>query len=260
MSARCCRIGLWSEAAAARAASAAALLLLSTTAQADALEPPKVEATAAQGGLGALEGFVRFVGPAVPAPTRIENSTDPEVCGSVQTLEDMLVSAGNRGVGNAIVALAGGLAAKASTPSTHRLVLDNRDCRFVPHVAVLAVGSTIEVRNSDPLSHNAHLYGAARANIALLSGGRSASRTLTKPGMIIVKCDLHGWMQAFIRVDDHPFHAVTDGDGHFRISEIPVGTYTIELWHERLGRREKHIRIESEETAHVEFEYSIEDD
>ena len=74
--------------------------------------------------------------------------------------------------------------------------------------------------------------------------------------MIIVKCDVHGWMQAFIRVDAHPFHAVTDVNGYFRIADVPPGTYRLEIWHEKLGPQEETIRIEATETQTIQVEYS----
>ena len=213
-------------------------------------------AAADESPLGALEGVVRLVGQEVPPPTQVENTTDPAVCGRMQTLEDLLVSAEGGGIQNVIIALENlsGVAA----PSPARLVLDNRGCRFVPHVSVLTVGSTIEAVNSDALLHNVHLYGAARANIALSSKGLRVERTVTRRGMIVVKCDVHGWMQAFVRVDTHPFHAVTSADGHFRISDIPAGTHDLEIWHEKLGRQRKTIRIEGGRTTHMQVEYALE--
>ena len=75
--------------------------------------------------------------------------------------------------------------------------------------------------------------------------------------MIIVKCDVHGWMQAFIQVDEHPFHAVTDGMGAFRISNIPPGTYDLVTWHEVLGERQMMISIPDATPERVEIEYSL---
>jgi len=70
-----------------------------------------------------------------------------------------------------------------------------------------------------------------------------------------VKCDIHGWMKAFIRVDNHPFHTVTDADGAFRIEGIPAGTYTLEAWHERFGEQKHGVSVRGGETTRVEMEY-----
>ena len=205
---------------------------------------------------GALEGVVRWTGAGVPQPTVMENSTDPDVCGRMHTLEDVLVSDRNQGVKNVILALVG---VPVGTPPPHvpgQLLLDNIDCRFSPHVSVLTVGSVFETRNSDPTLHTVHLYGPSEANLALPLQGMTVSRTLDEAGVFIVKCDVHGWMQAFIRVDDHPFHAVTDGAGAFRITDVPAGDYTLEAWHEQLGTEQRTVRVRDGETTALALEFS----
>lgn len=205
----------------------------------------------------ALEGVVRLAGEPVPQPTRVRNTTDPAVCGETQTLEDWVISRANRGIQNVIVALADVPAEKIPPRRRGRLTLDNSDCRFVPHASVLTVGDTIEATNSDPILHNTHLYGAMSANIALPVKGMTVRRIAGRAGMVIVKCDVHGWMQAFVRVDDHPFQAVTDAEGSFRIRDVPAGVYVVEFWHETLGWQRRRVRLEPGQTQRLEIEYSV---
>ncbi|MBI4513129.1 MAG: hypothetical protein HY702_03375 [Gemmatimonadetes bacterium] len=205
----------------------------------------------------ALEGVVRLAGDTVPQPTRVRNTTDPGVCGETQTLQDWVISRDNRGIQNVIVALADVPAEKIPPRRRGRLTLDNSDCRFVPHVSALTVGDTIEATNSDPILHNTHLYGAMSANIALPVKGMTVRRIAGRAGMVIVKCDVHGWMQAFVRVDDHPFQAVTDAEGSFRIRDIPAGVYVVEFWHETLGWERRRVRLEPGQTQRLEIEYSV---
>ena len=207
--------------------------------------------------LGALEGLVRLAGDEVPSSTRVENTTDPTICGRMKTLEDFLVSASNRGIRNVMVALTDVPRERIPPRLPGRLVLDNRQCQFVPHAGVLTMGSTIEATNSDPVLHTTHLYGAVEANIALPFKGSTVIRVVDQPGIIAVRCDVHGWMQAFIRVDDHPFHAVSNATGSFRIENIPAGTYHLEAWHERLGPQKKIVRIEAGKTERIEMDYSF---
>lgn len=205
--------------------------------------------------VGALEGFVRLAGDTIPQPTRVANTTDPGVCSELQSLEDLLLSERTRGLRNVIVALIDVPESAASTSVPEQIVLDNRDCRFEPHVSVLTTGSTIVAANSDPLLHTVHYYGALRKNLSLPRQGIRRPQIVEEPGMIVVKCDVHGWMQAFIRVDAHPFHAVTGPEGAFRIVNIPEGEYTVELWHEKLGTQRTTVRIEAGETTTLEAEY-----
>jgi hypothetical protein len=207
---------------------------------------------------GAVEGVVRLNAPRVPGPTRVENTTDPAVCGRSHTLEDLVVSPTTKGVAHAIVALEDAPPERTPPPTTPgRLVFDNRDCRFVPHAAVVTVGSVAEILNSDPTLHTVHLYGPADVNIALPLQGMKVTRRLERPGMVVVKCDVPGWMQAFIRVDQHPFHAVTDTSGAFRITRIPSGNYTLSVWHEKLGTQRRQVGIRDGQVGRVEFDYSL---
>ncbi len=207
--------------------------------------------------LGVLAGQVRLTGDTLPGPTPVENTTDPDNCGHAHTLEDLLVSATTRGVRNVILSLSGVDAGEKAEPT--RLVLDNVGCRFVPHAAVLSVGSTIEAVNSDSFLHTVHLYGPAEMNVALPRYGSRGTRVVRRPGMIVVKCDVHAWMQAFIRVDPHPFHAVSDAEGRFRIPDVPPGSYVLESWHERLGQRQIPVRVEPGKTLTLDIDYPLEE-
>ncbi len=111
--------------------------------------------------------------------------------------------------------------------------------------------------NGDPTLHTTHYYGVLRGNISLPASGMMVSRVARFAGTISVLCDVHGWMKSFIRVDEHPFHAVTDAQGYFRISEIPPGSYTLELWHEKLGTRQVPVHIEPGTTSRIELEYTL---
>lgn len=207
--------------------------------------------------LGALEGFVRVAGEQIPSPTTVENATDPDVCGRLHSLDDLVVSPENRGIRYAIAALVGVPKDRVPGRLPQRVVLDNRDCRFDPHVSVATVGDTIVTTNADPTLHTTHYYGVLRGNISLPASGMMVSRVARFAGTISVLCDVHGWMKSFIRVDEHPFHAVTDEQGHFLISEIPPGTYTLELWHEKLGTQQVSVRVEPGTTSRIELQYTL---
>lgn len=205
---------------------------------------------------GSVQGEVRLDGSfPVPAPTRIENTTDPAVCGPTHVLEDWVVSGPDRGIQNVVVSLEGVPAHKAPAVSPAHLSLDNRECAFLPHTSVLTAGSTIEVVNSDPVMHTVHFYGPMDVNIALPSKDMRVTRRVDTPGLLIVKCDIHGWMQAFIEVDSHPFHTVTSASGSFRIAGVPPGEYVLHTWHEKLGDRREPVRIRPGEIAAVTMTY-----
>lgn len=230
---------------------AVALLVAASSPPRGASARARVNAAAAT---GVIEGAVTLRD-ASPRPTRVQNTTDPAVCGAEHTLEDLLVARDNRGVQNAILSVDAVPADKTPAVAPGRLVLDNLQCRFRPHVSVVPAGSVIETVNSDPVLHTAHFYGAVETNLALALKGMRVSVRVQTPGTIVVKCDVHGWMQAYIRVADHPFYAVSDARGSFRISGVPAGEYAIEAWHERLGRQRSRVRVVGGETARMAFEF-----
>lgn len=203
---------------------------------------------------GVVEGSIRLAARVELEPTFVANTTDPEICGKGRTLEDIVVSE-SRGIANVIVTVR---EAPALETEPDTLVLDNVECRFEPHAAVITTGSVVEARNSDAVLHTTHLYGPKEMNVSLPIQGMTSSRVLDEPGLYAVKCDVHGWMQAFVRVDPHRFHAVTDSRGKFRIDlgGLPAGTYTLDVWHEKLGPLEHEIRVGGLAPATVEIEYA----
>ena len=203
---------------------------------------------------GAIEGRVLFQGGEAPRSTLVSNTTDPHECGEVQSLRNIRISR-NQGIGNTIIRLANVSLPPGYEVPVSTLVLDNRECQFEPHVAVLTTGSSIETSNSDEITHTVHLYGLFNLNVALGPGQSRFVRQLDRPGWYIVKCDLHGWMQAYLRVDEHPFHAVSSSDGSFRIHNVPAGSYRLEAWHEYFGREEREIVVQAGKTSTLTLVY-----
>ena len=77
----------------------------------------------------------------------------------------------------------------------------------------------------------------------------------TKEVMVPFKCDVHGWMRAYVGVLDHPFFAVTGPDGTFSLKGLPPGTYTVEAWHETLGTQTQTVTIGDMESKDVAFAF-----
>ena len=201
-----------------------------------------------------LQGRVIVGDMELPAATEVQNTTDPEDCGETHSLENIIVSA-EGGLKNAIVAVKNVSLPDSYQPPASTLVLENRNCRFQPHVAVLTTGSTIEAVNKDPFYHSVHLYGLKQLNVALGPFRSKVVKLPNRPGYVIVKCDVHGWMQAFVRVDKHPFHAVTGEDGRFQIEGVPPGPHTLEVWHEFLGPMEYDVTVDPDSNLPVTIAY-----
>ena len=70
-----------------------------------------------------------------------------------------------------------------------------------------------------------------------------------------IKCDVHGWMKAFMAVLPNPFYSVSQENGTFTISGLPPGNYTIVAWHEKYGQQEQQVTVAPKETKTVSINY-----
>lgn len=216
-----------------------------------ALAPPPATSAAER---GVVSGTVRLEGPPPNRPP-MPVYKHAEVCGEAVPDERLVVGPGG-GVRYAVVTIEGVRGGdKPARDVTH--VLDNRDCRFVPHVQVAEVGQWLEIRNGDPILHNAdaRLDGETLFNVAL-PPGRRVRKPLGRAGRIAFTCDVrHTWMSAYVVVAEHPYHTVTDAYGAFEIRDVPPGRWTMTVWHEELGTREAPVTVEAGRTATVDVAY-----
>ncbi len=150
--------------------------------------------------VGTLSGTVTFDGDPIPQETMIPILTDPEFCerhgkDGLYPKEDCLIDAESRGIRNVIVYLMDDALRNWPDPQHEDIAVDNRECRFEPHVNVSVVGSTVGVKNSDEIYHTTHLYGPpgfVEFNPGMRTKGDSEKTVLTRPGLYLVKCDRHG--------------------------------------------------------------------
>ncbi|HVN84512.1 MAG TPA: carboxypeptidase regulatory-like domain-containing protein [Candidatus Binatia bacterium] len=202
---------------------------------------------------GAIRGTVRVSGDVPKLPPQ-PVFKEHETCGETLPDERLLVGA-NGALRNAAVFLVDVRTGKA-VPRSQPVTIDNLKCAFVPHVLTASAGQQVELHNSDPFIHDAHAVLDSRTlfNVAIPKG-RTVRRTLIEPGLVHLNCNVrHTWMHGYIYVTEHPYHAVTDETGQFRIEDIPPGTYTLRVWHELLGSVDGQVVIESGKTAAVDME------
>ncbi len=143
---------------------------------------------------------------------------------------------------------------------TAPVVLDQKGCRYVPHVVAVMTGGTVEFRNSDGTMHNIHTMPQSNPAVDVSQGPKGAPERKkfdTPEAMMPVRCNNHPWMNAFINVSATPFFAVTDAEGHFEIKGLPPGTYTLAAVHEKMGEQTITVKIASKESAKAEFTYSM---
>ena len=190
---------------------------------------------------------------------RIDMSADP-VCLQLNVqprLDDLLVR--DNKVQNAFVYL------KSEFLNAHRfaapeldVILVQRNCYFSPRVVGLRVGQNLQIINSDQTIHNVHPTPKLNQefNYSRAPEAPPLVKTFSRAEVLIpFKDNQHPWERAYVAVMDHPFFAVSDESGRFEIRGLPPGTYTLVVWHERLGEQELEIKVAPGETRNADFTF-----
>lgn len=160
------------------------------------------------------------------------------------TLHITVTGADGRPAADTVVMAQPGAGAQAVAPTTGTVVIEQKDFRFVPYVAVVPPGGAVRFVNKDPYDHHIRtLAGGPLGNVApvktfefrLAAGGRSGDTSepvqLDLPGAILLGCHLHGSMRGHVLVSASPWFAVTDERGRARIEGLPEGAVELKVWH-----------------------------
>jgi hypothetical protein len=219
---------------------------------------------------GTIAGRIVFAGP-IPHLPPLVIAKDQDVCGTAASPQMLLVSADNRGVKDAVIAVEG--LSKGKAPTVDKPSLDNRKCVLVPRVQAVMVGTGMVIQSSDPFLHTTRgrFPDLKQAfNLVFPKNTPAKEQRIRFAGLIAVTCDTHAHMRAYILAFEHPYFTVTDADGRFQIDQVPAGSYTLQAWHEgwrileydQDGRPKyedpylmtAEVRVIAGETSEVEFQ------
>ncbi len=203
---------------------------------------------------GSIEGVVEFAGANVPKDPVLKLSSETKYCGTTLPADKYLIK--DKKIQNVIVYLTD-IASGKPLP-TEPLTLTNVKCTFQPHVAIGYQGNKLIQKNDDPIFHNIHTYlnGKTMFNIGLPEKGATVAKPMPRTGMMEVTCDSHPWMHGYIMILDQPYAVVTGQGGDFSIKDIPAGTYTVEAWHEALGKvKVPNVKVESGKPTKIKIDY-----
>lgn len=205
---------------------------------------------------GVITGTVTFAGE-VPALKEIKVSKDTKVCGNHKTDESLVIDTNTKGIKNVVVFLKEIKTGKKWQIAENDLEMDQKGCIFSPRVVVVPAGQPINMLNNDGILHNIHTRSQLNEEInkAQPKFLKKMKLSFDKPEFVKVTCDVHNWMQGWIVVADHPYYTVTDDKGKFEISDIPAGTYTLEIWHETLGQQSQPVEVKAGETVNLEISF-----
>jgi len=124
--------------------------------------------------------------------------------------------------------------------------IDQQGCTYHPHVLAAMVGQDIVIKNADPFLHNVHALSTVNPPFNFGQPNKDDGKKIDPFKAVEtfkVKCDVHPWMLAWVRVFDHPYFATSKEDGTFSIPKMPDGEYTFVAWHEKFGEQEQKATV-----------------
>jgi len=202
---------------------------------------------------GSISGEVKFVGDP-PKPEKIAATKDQEVCAKTEKVNEALLVGANKGIENVVVSITN--IQKGKKLPEAGATLDQKECRYAPHVLLTPAGKEMTILNSDGILHNIHTYSTKNPvfNKAQPKFKKSMKENFAHPETVKLTCDAHGWMNGWVVVQDHPYYAITDAHGAFKITDVPPGDYDLKFWHETLGEKIQKVSIKAKEESKVSAE------
>jgi plastocyanin len=204
-----------------------------------------------------ITGVVNLTG-AVPKPATIDMSSDP-ACNGQNASESVVVNNGK--LANVFVYVKDGLGNYGGWTTAGPPAIQQKGCRYLPHVIGVMAGQSVTILNQDPTMHNIHPMPKENRewNVAQASGAQPLIKKFDHPELMIpIKCNQHPWMRMYVNVVSNPFFAVTDSSGSFELKGLPPGTYTIAAIHEIFGEQTQQITVGPKEAKPANFSFSSE--
>jgi len=151
----------------------------------------------------------------------------------------------DRGVANAVVSVV--VEGEELVLPKEPVILDQVQCRFTQPVTLVPAGTTLEYKNSDTVPHNVHVYCLRNKPFnKTLPAGATQKHKVEVAETLQLKCDIHPWMKSYVFVSDTNHATLTDAHGAFELPGLPPGSYTLRVWHEKLGKKELPFSVDAQ--------------
>ena len=192
---------------------------------------------------GSLKGSVKLVGDIPEMKPHDVPVKDQAGCNCKQIEnEELIVDKATKGIKDAIIRIMDvkgpDLPAGQKVPE-----VDQKGCKFTPHITIVAPGSELVALNPDKLSHNIHTTPLdlenQQMNVIMIEEKKTIkAKYFEKPEIIQLQCDLHPWMKGYIVVHDPRYVAVSAADGTFEIKGVPPGKYKVNVFQGNQGAQD----------------------
>lgn len=210
---------------------------------------------------GAIFGTVKYTGKKF-TDTLVKVGTHAEYCGEWVNPGSLMISE-KSGIKWAVVMITNIDKGKGFDSSFNPFI-HNVNCRFEPRVSIIKENLPITLLNDDKIPHRAKFglvdgTGGVKNIMALAvpwtEYDLSATRIIGHTGLVSVAGIVHPFEQGWIWKLPHPYAAVTDSNGNFKITNIPQGNYKIRIWHELLGEQEMFVKTIKDKTKYLKVEF-----
>jgi plastocyanin len=208
--------------------------------------------------VGSVSGVVSFKG-AAPKLRSLDMTQDPACPADPQPSDAVVVRNGK--LANVFVYLKDGKGLESSREAATPVVVDQKRCRYQPHVLGLLAGQPLKILNDDNALHNVHPMPKANDewNESQMPRGKPIEKSFSHPELMMpVQCNQHPWMRMYVNVMEHPFFGVTGDDGSFEIKNLAPGEYTLVAIHEKFGEQTSKVTVPAKGNAKVDFVFSAE--
>jgi plastocyanin len=205
---------------------------------------------------GTISGIVSFKGQ-LPKMKPLDMTADPGCPTGPQPAEVVVANAGK--LANVFVYVKEGLAQGNFAVPNEPVTLDQKGCRYIPHMLGIMVGQPLKITNTDTADHNIHDMPSKNPpfNESQMPTDKPVTKKFANAEMMIpVQCNQHPWMRAYINVMQHPYFAVSAPDGSFEIKNLPPGEYALAAVHEKFGEQTMKVKVGPKESAKAAFVYS----
>ena len=208
---------------------------------------------------GTITGHVTYTG-TPPKMYKIDMSDDPSCIqpGAAPVTAENVVTGPNHGLKNVVVYVSAGAPDENQIPE-QAVTIEQKGCRYVPHVVVIHTGQEVRILNRDQTLHNVHPTPKANRqwNKSQPPGAPAISEKFDQAEFFPVRCNVHPWMRGYIAVLKTSHYDVSQDDGSFKLPNLPPGKYTITAWHEEYGTQTADVTITGEETQTVTFNFKV---